>query len=103
MKRIVALDLPEQALGAAAAFHVRILPLVRHAAEEDIVILFAAADHTHEGWRRAAVQELAREAAPCRVNAIAGGDAASTELICAYLEKAPGVTGQVLAADALSS
>jgi len=89
-------DLPDDPLAAAAAFHAGIVPQVR-AATGDVVITLAAADHTHEGWRLAAVQSLARAAAPAaRVNAIAGGDAAAQAAALAFLAAAPGVTGQVL-------
>ena len=43
--------------------------------------------------------ELAREAAPARINAIAATDDASCASILAYLEQAPGVTGQYFLLD----
>ena len=43
------------------------------------------------------MQDLARAAAPARVNAIAGNDEAAIAEALAYLEGAPGVTGQLLA------
>jgi NAD(P)-dependent dehydrogenase (short-subunit alcohol dehydrogenase family) len=66
---------------------------------EDIVLAFPAADHTHKGWRLAVVQQLARDAAPLRVNALSGGDEAAVAAAVAYLASAPGVTGQLLALD----
>ncbi|MWV28527.1 Rossmann fold domain-containing protein [Aurantiacibacter rhizosphaerae] len=97
--RIEARALPDAALDAAAAFHARILPEARRAAGNDMVLLFDPADHTHETWRRAAVEELAREAAPCRVNGVVGGGADGVTSLCEYLHNAPGVTGQVFAVD----
>ncbi len=66
---------------------------------EDVVLAFPAADHTHRGWRLAVVQQLARDAAPLRVNALAGGDEPAIAAAVAYLANAPGVTGQLLALD----
>jgi hypothetical protein len=45
------------------------------------------------------VQTLAREAAPLRVNAVAGSDPAAIEAALAYLAAADGVTGQYLPLD----
>lgn len=97
--RIEARELPEAPLDASAAFHARILPLARRAAGNDLVLLFDPADHTHLHWRTAAVEELAREAAPCRVNGAVGGSSASVKAVCDYLDRAPGVTGQLFAVD----
>ena len=93
--------LPEGALEAAAQFHAQVLPQVRAAlaAGEDVVLVFPAADHTHKGWRLAAVQQLARDFAPIRVNALAIADEAAVASAVAYLAEAPGVTGQLLALD----
>ena len=66
-------------------------------AGEDLVLIFPPAPYDHRGWRLAAVQDLARAAAPGRVNAIAGDDEAAIAQALAYLEGAPGVTGQLLA------
>ncbi|TIX50563.1 Rossmann fold domain-containing protein [Alteraurantiacibacter aquimixticola] len=93
--------LPEAPLDAAAHFHAEIAPRLRENLAEDIVLLFAPADHTHDGWRLAAVQELAREAAPARVNAVTGDDPDSIEKLVTYLAQAPGVTGQILQASAI--
>jgi hypothetical protein len=50
----------------------------------------------------AAVQELAREAAPKRVNGIAGDDPRAIAETLVYLAAAPGITGQLLAVDGKS-
>jgi len=60
------------------------------------VLIFDPAPYDHRGWRLAAVQDLARAAAPTRVNGIVGGDETAIEDMLAYLRHAPGVTGQLL-------
>jgi len=103
--------LPGEALAAAADFHARVLVDVRAALAETrdhLTLVFPSADHTHRAWRLAAVQGLAREHAPLRVNAIeaggeAGGEAgdeAGIAAALAWLGTAPGVTGQLLPLDA---
>lgn len=91
--------LPEGALDAAARFHREWLPKARQAlaADESLVVLFPGAAYDHRGWRLAAVQDLAREAAPKRVNAVAGGDGQAIAAAIEWLARAPGITGQLLA------
>ena len=93
--------LPETPLDAAAAFFRDHLPAAREALgkADDLLLVFEPAGHDHRGWRLAAVQELAREAAPRRVNALAGDDAGALADAAAYLAAAGGVTGQLLAVD----
>ncbi|PLK26577.1 Rossmann fold domain-containing protein [Novosphingobium sp. TH158] len=91
--------LPDGALDAASAFHAAELPRLRSMADPVVTFLFAPADHTHTAWRRAAVQSLARELAPRRINAIASDDESAIEAALAYLAAADGVTGQYLALD----
>lgn len=90
--------LGDDALEAAATFHSAWLPKLREALTtkpDNLVILFEAGDYRHRNWRLAAVQELALGAVPVRVNAVAGsGDSLARTL--AYLDSAPGVTGQLL-------
>lgn len=88
--------LPDDPLAASARFHAQDLPALVPVSS-DLLLVFPAADHTHRGWRLAAVQSLARAAAPHRVNAVAGGDAAAIATAEAYLAAAPGVTGHLLA------
>jgi hypothetical protein len=89
--------LPEAALEAAAEFHGRVLPeLDPPRSGEDLVLLFPPAPHDHRGWRLAAVQDLARAAAPARVNGVVGGNEQAIADTIAYLERSPGVTGQLL-------
>jgi hypothetical protein len=93
--------LPDGALAAAAAFHAEWLG--QAVAGEDLVLIFPIADHTHRGWRLAAVQSLARDHAPLRVNALASDDPAAIESALTYLEQAEGLTGQYLALDSLGA
>lgn len=96
--------LPAPASDAAAAFHATWLRQAREmldssGADGDLVIVMARANFEHDGWRRAAVQSLAREAAPRRVNLVGGDDPRAIEATIAYLSAAPGVTGQYLPLD----
>ena len=100
MRTIRVGPLPERALEAAAQFHARVLPeLIRPRADEDLVLIFDPAPYDHRGWRLAAIQDLARAAAPVRVNGVAGDDEAAIAEALAYLRGASGVTGQLLAVD----
>ena len=104
MRTIRVGPLPERALEAAAQFHARVLPeLIRPRADEDLVLIFEPAPYDHRGWRLAAVQDLARAAAPARVNGVAGDREAAIAQALAYLAHAPGVTGQLLAVDGKSA
>jgi hypothetical protein len=89
--------LPDAPLDAAASFHHVWLPLARDALSGgDLLLVFAAADHCHRAWRLAAVQELAREAAPGRVNGVTGDNEAAIDQATEWLAGAPGITGQLL-------
>ena len=91
--------LPNAPLDAAAAFHAGHLAAARDviATGSDAVLVFYPAEVDHRGWRLAAVQDLAREAAPLRVNGVVGGDEAAIAAAIGYLAEAPGITGQLLA------
>jgi hypothetical protein len=91
--------LPDGALDAAAAFHGEWLPRARNELEraDALVLVMSAATYDHRGWRLAAVQDLAREAAPKRVNAVAGDDEQTIAQTIEWLWQAPGITGQLLA------
>lgn len=102
MARLEVQPLPDLPSAAAAAFHRDFLPraaALLQGGAPCLTLVFAAADHTHRGWRLAAVQTLAREHTPARVNAIAGGGAPAIAAAQAYLEAADGVTGQYLPLD----
>lgn len=93
--------LPGSAVEAAGRFHADVLPRVlgELGRGEHFVLVFEPADHAHRAWRLAAVQGLAREHAPARVNAVASQDEAAISAAADYLARAPGVTGQYLALD----
>ncbi len=102
------LGLPGTATEAAREFYAVHLPTI-HAAldagrakqgEFTLTLMFPSADHTHAGWRLAAVQGLAREAAPVRINGLVGDDEAALKQALAYLADAPGITGQLLTVEA---
>jgi len=57
------------------------------------------APYDHVDWRRAVARDLARAAAPARVNLIAGDDQRAIVAALAFLEDARGVTGQYLPLD----
>ncbi|MFT4026963.1 MAG: hypothetical protein QM676_09200 [Novosphingobium sp.] len=86
-------------MAASAQFHAEILPKALEVlvGGEDVILAFPEADHSHRGWRLAVVRQLARDAAPLRVNALSGGDEAAIAAAVAYLAGAAGVTGQLLA------
>ena len=91
--------LPEGALDAAAAFHADWLVRARDALAngcEALAIVVPPAPYDHSDWRRAAARDLARAAAPARVNIVAGDDDRAIGATIAFLESAPGITGQYL-------
>lgn len=94
--------LPDDALSAAAMFHGLALPKIiaeLATTREPLTLVFDPADHTHRGWRRAAVATLARKRAPRRVNAVESLDEAAVEAASRYLDEADGVTGQLFMLD----
>jgi hypothetical protein len=93
--------LPDDALAAATEFHAKVLPQVGGALAgvTSLTLVFPPADHTHRAWRLAAVQSLAREHAPIRINAVACDDEVAIAAASAYLAGAEGVTGQYLPLD----
>jgi hypothetical protein len=94
--------LPDGPLDAAAAFHGEVLAKA-HAAlaasDSDLTLVFAPASPEHRGWRLAALQQLARDHAPSRVNALESDDENAIAAALAYLDQAPGLTGQLLRLD----
>lgn len=94
--------LPDEPLAAAAEFHARVLTNIREelgAAPDHLTLVFAPAAHGHRGWRLAAVQELAREYAPVRVNAVESDEEPAIAATKAYIAGAKGLTGQLIALD----
>ncbi|MGX7952034.1 Rossmann fold domain-containing protein [Tsuneonella sp. HG249] len=99
MIRIDARDLSDNPIDAASEFLGRAVPEVRAAlrgGSHSVCVVFDVADHTHSAWRTAAIQSLAREAAPARVNAVAGSSERAIASGHDYLQRAPGVTAQYL-------
>jgi hypothetical protein len=92
-------NLPEDPVAAAAWFYQRIVPQVHLADDSDVTVLFPGVTHAHEGWMRAAVQGLARAAAPRRINGVAGNEPGAIDATVDWLDQAPGITGQLLVVD----
>lgn len=98
--------LPDMALDATAAFHETLVPQARALLMQgrDVVVLFAAADITHDDWRLAAIRQLAREGAPARVNGVVvAADQAATQEAIRFAQSSPGITGQILKVDSNSA
>jgi hypothetical protein len=92
--------LPDGALDAIAAFmafHVEAARAILAAPDcAALVIILPPAPYDHRDWRRALARDLAREAAPKRVNIVAGHPGEAREGCLRFLADAPGVTGQYL-------
>jgi hypothetical protein len=98
--RVIRVDgLPEAPLAAAAHFHAAIVPAIEAQDAPVVTLVLPEADHTHRGWRVAALGALARVLAPARINAVAGGDPHQQARAIAFIEQAPGLTGQLLPLD----
>jgi hypothetical protein len=92
-------SLQDGALDAAREFHATWLDQARallQDARASLAIVMPPASYDHSDWRRAAARDLARIAAPVRVNVIASDEEAAIASALAFLESAPGVTGQYL-------
>jgi hypothetical protein len=100
MRELAAERLPNGALDAAGAFMAFHLEAARAAlAQPDctaLAIILAPAGHDHADWRLALARDLAREAAPKRVNIVAGAPGTARDEALRFLADAPGVTGQYL-------
>lgn len=100
--RVIRVDsLPEAPLAAAAHFYAGFVPRIEAEARDAqvVTLVLPAADHTHRAWRAAALGALARALAPVRINAVAGGNAQAQATAIAFVEGAPGLTGQLLPLD----
>ena len=94
-------DCPDRAIEAAAWFHVTLVPRIAQVLADrpdvtSIVVVLPHAPYDHRDWRLAAMRDLARRFAPCRINMVTGDAGTALDAICGYLENAPGVTGQCL-------
>ena len=90
--------LPEAAPDAAAGFHRDYVAAARAALDQAdaLAVVFADRRHDHAAWRKAIIADLAREAAPKRVNGVEGGNAAGVAATLDWLQGAGGITGQLL-------
>ena len=109
-------DLPDGPLDAAAHFLAEQVPMARELLDgtaqlpgpglpkdlEALAFIFPSAAKDHHGWRVAAIQALAREATPKRVNGVVGDDLEAIAEVTDWLANAPGITGQLLAVDGKS-
>ncbi len=90
--------LPETPLDAAMAFMALHLEAARAILADPLTTALAItlppAGHDHRDWRLALARDLAREAAPKRVNLVAGRPGDARDAILGFLANAPGVTGQ---------
>ncbi|UVI38473.1 Rossmann fold domain-containing protein [Qipengyuania spongiae] len=92
--------LPEEPLSAAGRFHVEWLAKAEEAlASDDLMLALDPADHRHRDWRRTIARDLARKHTPRQVNIVSGEDATVFAAFAAYLEAAPGITGQYFEGD----
>lgn len=92
--------LPDSALDAAGAFMAFHLEAARALLGQPdcaaMAIILPPAAHDHRDWRLALARDLAREAAPVRVNVVAGPPGEARDATLRFLADAPGVTGQYL-------
>lgn len=95
-------DLPTDGLSASRTFydgHIHeAVELLDQGTNEALAIVLPVAGSDHNDWRRTLARDLARAYTPKRVNVVGGVAGAERDAIVAYLEGAPGVTGQYLAA-----
>ena len=104
MQRIDVTGLPGTPSAAAAVFYGEWQERVQTAlAKGSLALVFPPAGHEHGAWRLSAVQTLAREMAPARLNAIASDDETAIAAALAYLAAADGVTGQYLPLDSVGA
>ncbi len=100
MRQLEVGPLPGAALDAAAAFMaVHLDParaLLRQPDCTAVAIILPPAPHDHRDWRLALARDLAREAAPARVNVVAGLPGDARAAVLRFLADAHGVTGQYL-------
>jgi len=90
-------DSPLDASGAFMAFYLEAArALLADPACSALVIILPPAGRDHRDWRRALARDLAREAAPRRVNVVAGIPGTARNDVLHFLADAPGVTGQYL-------
>lgn len=101
MQRLNVTGLPDVPSAAAALFYSEWLGQAQAilAKGDALGLIFPPAGHQHTSWRLSAVQTLARESAPLRVNGVASDDPKAIAEALAYLAAADGVTGQYFPLD----
>ncbi len=99
-RQISVAALPDNPLDAGAAFMAFHLEAARvllaEPATTALAIVLPPAGHAHRDWRQGLARDLAREAAPKRVNVIAGAADEAVAAALGFLANAPGVTGHYL-------
>lgn len=99
-RQIAVAALPDAPLDAAGAFMALHLAAARAALADPevtaLVIILPLAGQDHRDWRLALARDLAREAAPKRVNVLAGAEGEARKAALCFLADAPGVTGHYL-------
>lgn len=99
-RQIAVAALPDNPLDAGAAFMAFHLEAARallaDPATTALAIVLPPAGHEHRDWRHALARDLAREAAPKRVNVVAGAEGEAHAATLGFLANAPGVTGHYL-------
>lgn len=92
--------LPQAALDAQTAFMAFHLEAARARLADPettaLAIVLPPAPSDHRDWRLALARDLAREAAPKRVNIVSGATGTALTATLRFLADAPGVTGQYL-------
>ncbi len=100
MRKLDVRPLPDHALDAAAAFMALHLDTARALLAEAnctaLTIILPPAPYDHRDWRRALARDLARGAAPKRVNIVAGHPGEARNAVLRFLADAFAVTGQYL-------
>lgn len=92
-------DRPSEAAQQFYQHHWLALRAAIEQSAESLAILLPGAPNAHDDWRRAMVRDLARAHAPKRINAIGGGSPEARAAALAFVDKAPGVTGQYFPLD----
>jgi len=99
-RQIAVAALPDNPLDAGAAFmafHIEAArALLADPATTALAIILPPAGHEHRDWRQALARDLAREAAPKRVNVVAASVDEGLAATLGFLANAPGVTGHYL-------
>lgn len=100
MQTVLRIDeLPEVPLDASHHFQVNhldeaLVELERSA--DHLVVILPSSASDHDDWRRTLARDLARKFTPKRAVVLGGGSDDAQAKMLAFLDNAPGVTGQYL-------